>query len=151
MIHNIDTYKKIFLEMGNIGWSEARRSAELYIQSIAEYDQEIFDEIIGISEGSGQDLLDIIALNARSEILLNSDGCTSMAFVPKATENRETLLAQNWDWNPEINKGVILLEIGQDPRPTILMRGAPLMLNPQAQILMYSFLKKAGSAIPIIL
>lgn len=137
--------------MGNIGWSEARRSAELYIQSIAEYDQEIFDEIIGISEGSGQDLLDIIALNARSEILLNSDGCTSMAFVPKATENRETLLAQNWDWNPEINKGVILLEIGQDPRPTILMRGAPLMLNPQAQILMYSFLKKAGSAIPIIL
>lgn len=97
IIHNIETYRKILLEMGNISWSEARKFAEQYIQNIAEYDQEILDEIIGISEGSGQHLLDIMALNARSEILLNSDGCTSMAFVPKATESRETWLAQNWD------------------------------------------------------
>ncbi|MDN4523002.1 C45 family autoproteolytic acyltransferase/hydolase [Fictibacillus fluitans] len=121
IIHNIETYKKIFLEMGNVSWSEARKFAEQYIQSIAEYDQEILDEIIGISKGSGQHLLDIMALNTRSEILLNSDGCTSMAVVPKGAKKRETLLAQNWDWNPEINPGVILLEIDQAPRPNILM------------------------------
>ncbi|MGG4498465.1 hypothetical protein [Brevibacillus reuszeri] len=52
------------------------------------------EEIKGISEGSGLDLQDIVALNARSEIITNlggstskADGCTCIAAVPTATKN----------------------------------------------------------------
>jgi len=49
----------------------------------------------GIADGSDRDLLDIVALNVRTEINfgLFSDGCTSLAWQ---TEKR-AWLAQNWD------------------------------------------------------
>ena len=49
----------------------------------------------GIADGSGRDLLDIVALNVRTEINfgLFSDGCTALAWH---TEER-AWLAQNWD------------------------------------------------------
>lgn len=49
----------------------------------------------GIADGAGRELLDIVALNVRTEINfgLFSDGCTSLAWH---TEDR-AWLAQNWD------------------------------------------------------
>lgn len=54
-----------------------------------------YEEMQGIADGSGRDLLDIVALNVRTEINfgLFSDGCTSVAWH---TEKR-AWLAQNWD------------------------------------------------------
>ncbi|WP_232697513.1 C45 family autoproteolytic acyltransferase/hydolase [Brevibacillus daliensis] len=126
--HNIETYKALFWEMAHVKWEAARAYSVQYIPWIERYDAEILEEIKGISEGSGQDLLDLITLNARSEIITNlaetdvpSDGCTSMAAVPEMTKNQEMLLGQNWDWNNQVKPGMIVLEIDQAPRPTILM------------------------------
>ncbi|SFF17889.1 isopenicillin-N N-acyltransferase like protein [Bacillus sp. OV194] len=121
IVHNINTYKKIFMDMAGVDWATATNRAADYIPWIEKYDQEIMNEIIGISEGSNQPLLDIVALNSRSEIILNTDGCTSVAVLPEVTKNNETLLGQNWDWNDVIKPGIIILEIDQAPRPKILM------------------------------
>ncbi|PLT35427.1 C45 family peptidase [Bacillus sp. V5-8f] len=121
ILHNINTYKRIFKDMAGVDWETATKRAAEYIPWIEKYDQEIMNEIIGISEGSNQPLLDIVALNARSEIIINTDGCTSLAALPIATKHQHTLLGQNWDWIDDIKPGVIILEIDQDPRPTILM------------------------------
>ncbi|KQL50040.1 hypothetical protein AN963_10355 [Brevibacillus choshinensis] len=128
IIHNIETYKALFWEMAHVKWDAARDYAVKYISVIESYDPEILQEIKGISEGSGQDLLDLITLNARSEMITNlagsdtpSDGCTSMAAVPEVTKNQEMLLGQNWDWNNKVKPGMIVLEIVQAPRPKILM------------------------------
>lgn len=79
------------------------------------------EEIRGISQGAEVDFLDIVALNARSEIILNADGCTSLAVTPPITTDNETLLAQNWDWGSLLSPGMIILEIDQAPKPKILM------------------------------
>lgn len=52
-------------------------------------------EMQGIADGSGRDLLDIVALNVRTEINfgLFSDGCTSLSWHT----NDHAWLAQNWD------------------------------------------------------
>ncbi|RNB79924.1 hypothetical protein EDM59_26355 [Brevibacillus nitrificans] len=128
IIHNIETYKALFWEMAHVKWDAARNYAVQYIDVIESYDPEILLEIKGISEGSGQDLLDLITLNARSEVITNlaggdipSDGCTSMAAVPEVTKHQEMLLGQNWDWNNKVKPGMIVLEIDQAPRPKILM------------------------------
>ncbi len=49
----------------------------------------------GVAAGSGRSILDIIALNVRTEIAFGrfSDGCTSLAWH---TEKR-AYLGQNWD------------------------------------------------------
>lgn len=53
------------------------------------------EEMRGLADGAGVSLLDIVALNVRTEINfgLFSDGCTSLAWH---TEKR-AFLGQNWD------------------------------------------------------
>jgi hypothetical protein len=126
--HNVESYQIIFREMSGVGWDDARAYALEYIPYIERYDREIMEEIKGISLGSGQDLIDLLVLNARSEIITNlgrkaamTDGCTSVAATSEVTRTQETLLGQNWDWHPRISPGMIVLEIIQPPRPTILM------------------------------
>jgi hypothetical protein len=53
------------------------------------------DTRTGIAEGSKRDILDIVALNVRSEIAFGqfSDGCTSLFWHTPKTE----WLGQNWD------------------------------------------------------
>lgn len=53
------------------------------------------EEMRGIAEGAGVDLLDIVALNVRTEIAFGqfSDGCTSVAWKTGS----HSFLGQNWD------------------------------------------------------
>lgn len=92
---------------------------------------------VGIADGSKRSLLDIIALNVRTEIAFGqfSDGCTSLSWK---TEKR-SLLGQNWDvrvsnsfpiseyeltywkWETEQKKNLVLLTIESEGLPTIKM------------------------------
>lgn len=119
--HNIETYQYLFKKNGNIDWDEAKERAKQYVPWIQNYDSEIMEEIKGISEGSGFELLEIVALNARSEIILHPDGCTSLAATPVVNKEQYTLLGQNWDWGSQLREGVVLLDIDQTPRPRIFM------------------------------
>ncbi|MEW9673389.1 C45 family autoproteolytic acyltransferase/hydolase [Ammoniphilus sp. 3BR4] len=116
----VQLYKKMF-RYNKVEWEKAREEANKYIPWIQEYDEDIMEEIRGISEGAEIDLLDIVALNARSEIMSSNDGCTSMAAVPPSTKYRETIIGQNWDWVGKIKDSLIILEIEQDNKPKILM------------------------------
>lgn len=53
------------------------------------------DNLQGVADGSGQSLVDIVALNVRTEIAFGkfSDGCTSLAWHLKDN----AFLGQNWD------------------------------------------------------
>jgi len=62
-----------------------------------------------LAEGAGTDLLDIVALNARSEIAnahlsaagklrpFRDQGCTSVAVLPRIGQDEGRLMGQNWD------------------------------------------------------
>ena len=52
--------------------------------------------LLGVADGAGVQLADIIALNVRTEIAfgLFSDGCTALGW---RTE-QASYLCQNWDW-----------------------------------------------------
>ena len=69
--------------------------AEKFEQHAKEAWPAFHEEMRGIADGSGNQLLDIVALNVRTEINfgLFSDGCTSLSWN---TEKR-AYLAQNWD------------------------------------------------------
>jgi len=73
----------------------------------------------GLAAGAGVTLLDIIALNVRTEINfgLFSDGCTSLSWVTRT----RSFLAQNWDWMDAQKENLIFLTIAQEGKPRIKM------------------------------
>lgn len=131
---NVRTYFHRFREYGGLGSDEIRQRAERYRQVIDESNREYGAAMRGVAEGSGQELLDIVALNVRYEILYSEfarvgkeqersmasalGGCTSVAVLPERTSSGHLLLAQNWDWIPEVEG--LVLRTRTDSAPTIL-------------------------------
>lgn len=125
---SIANYSKLFDACG-IGWDGARRLSHAYRGVIRELDADLYEEIRGIAAGAGRETDEILALNARTEILpptfpeRPSDAwlaarlggkadfgeCTALAVEPKASATGGTLLAQNWDWLGGQREAMILL------------------------------------------
>ena len=119
----IGIYEKLFWSYGKITWEEAAAKAEKYIPYIQNYDQEIWEEIQGIADGSERALLDIVTLNARSEIMFTAkalDGCTSFGVLSSNTKG-EAYMGQNWDWKEEVTQAIVALDITQENKPNIKM------------------------------
>ena len=78
---------------------EASRQFE---QPIKDYDPDLYDEIVGIAEGSGLELPYIIFHQGSFEMdvagPLYVGGCTAFACSGKATKNNETIAGQHFDW-----------------------------------------------------
>jgi isopenicillin-N N-acyltransferase-like protein len=60
-------------------------------------------EIAGIAAGAGVDKADLVAVNARTELLAGAGRpeCSTVGVLPEAAGGA-CLLAQNWDWHPDI-------------------------------------------------
>jgi len=91
----ITFYAGLFLKNCKQTWPQVLSHASLFEKNALEKWPAYHEEMRGIADGSGRELLDIVALNVRTEINfgLFSDGCTSLAW--KAGER--SWLGQNWD------------------------------------------------------
>ncbi|KAK9472963.1 acyl-coenzyme A:6-aminopenicillanic acid acyl-transferase-domain-containing protein [Dipodascopsis tothii] len=98
--------------------AEVKDLASKFLATIQAQAPHIAEEIAGIAEGAGVDVLDIVSLNARSEIALSAspdkvaatppvDGCTT--FAERAGDRQ--WLAQNWDWQTSQLSNLVVLEI----------------------------------------
>src|SRR5674476_183970 len=118
---SIATYARLFAYCG-IDWQGAQRLGAGYRDLIGDLDPALLAEIEGIASGAGRHVDEILALNARTEILPPSypgephpaqreiaaanvqrgvpdwGECTAVAVKPAQSTTGTTLLAQNWDW-----------------------------------------------------
>lgn len=128
---SIETYKAMFWDYSAISWDAALSYAETFIPTIDGYDPDYMQEIKGIADGSGYTVAEILALNVRSEIVLQGsqvsgdpkiDGaCTAFVFARQMTENGHTILGQNWDWKMTEQAGCVILHIKQANKPDVTM------------------------------
>ena len=131
---SIATYARLFAYCG-IDWQGAQRLGAGYRDVIGDLDPALLAEIEGIASGSGRALDEILALNARTEILPPSypgeahpelakivaanaksgvpdwGECTSVAVKPAQSTTGTTLLAQNWDWLGVQRAALVLLRV----------------------------------------
>lgn len=131
VVRGIKVYRKAFLAKG-VTWEQARVVAAKFLPEIEAYNAEFAEEIRGIAEGSEVPVEDIVALNARTELLYGQrpqadpgpddegDGCTGAIALPDATADGVVLHGQNWDWRDECADSSILLRIRSDDGPDIL-------------------------------
>ena len=149
--HSVATYARLFAYCG-IDWRGAQVLGAGYRDVIGSFDAELLEEIEGIAAGSGRRVNEILALNARTEILppsypgephgdwekiaaANVAGgvpdwgeCTSVAIKPGESTTGSTLLAQNWDWLGAQRAALILLRGSQaDGTSTLTLTEAGML------------------------
>ena len=120
---SLANYARLF-SFNGMAWEEAQRRSAGYRDLIGSFDPGLLDEMEGIAHGAGRPFSEILALNARTEVLPPSflagadrGECTAIAVRPPASASGETLLAQNWDWLGSQREALILLRVreGKDP------------------------------------
>jgi isopenicillin-N N-acyltransferase-like protein len=96
------------------------KAAESFGPILEAHAPDLLVEMRGIADGVECDLLDVVLVNARSELMSGMDECTSLATGPAVTSRGQVLLGQNWDWYTAVETEPVLLRILQPDRPTIL-------------------------------
>lgn len=122
----IDFYRWIFEIKSKLTWDQSLAKATEFIPCLNDYDSGIMEEIEGIAAGSRRSLEEILALNVRTELLFllaakpdsSKGSCTSLAAVPPAASS--CLLAQNWDWYPQVRDCCVILKEKLQGQPDIL-------------------------------
>lgn len=128
---SIAIYRRAFQSKG-VSWDRARAVAKEFLPQIEAYNAEFAEEIRGIADGAKVPFEDVVALNARTELLYgqkpqtapgpddDGDGCTGAIALPSATQNGIVLHGQNWDWRDECADSCMLLRIRSKTGPDIL-------------------------------
>lgn len=128
-----DFYEASFGETLGLTWAQVRELAREWLAPSTEFAADLIEEMRGIADGAGLDLLDILALNARGEVSrmrrdevdtdeldADSDGCSSFAILPEASGDGHVYCGQNWDWRHAVRDTVLLLRIVREGKPTIV-------------------------------
>jgi len=126
---SLANYRTLFEHCG-LGWDTAQAVAARYAAPIRALDPGLYEEIEGIAAGAGRTTAELLALNARTEILPPSfpetaspewiaamtrgadpGECTAIAVQPRRSTTGGALLAQNWDWLGSQRDSMILLRV----------------------------------------
>jgi isopenicillin-N N-acyltransferase-like protein len=115
-----------------------RERVPTFIDIIEDESLEIYDGMRGIADGADVAFEDVAILNTRSELMYSAfaediqreadeddlvpetDGCTSFGLTPEATADGHTYIGQNWDWIPELEHNIFLMDIRREDKPNML-------------------------------
>jgi len=121
---SLSCYSALFVETAGLDWSRAKATALQFGPSISSKWPSYLEEMRGIADGAGVSLPSILALNVRTEIAIglmgegmSMDGCTTLSWHTE----KESWLAQNWDWMVEQKSNLVNVTIEQPGKPTIKM------------------------------
>ncbi|KAF2223483.1 isopenicillin-N N-acyltransferase [Elsinoe ampelina] len=106
-------YSTLFLSTTQKTWPEILSLASLFLPFIKSHLPSLLTEMQGLADGAQRDLLEIIAINVRTEINfgLFSDGCTAVGWTEGGQGEGGSILAQNWDWMEEQKENLVLLDV----------------------------------------
>ncbi|WP_017598955.1 C45 family autoproteolytic acyltransferase/hydolase [Nocardiopsis lucentensis] len=135
----LEFYERAFAEQRGLSWGGVLDRARGWLPVCRDFDADLATEMEGIAEGAGADLLDVLALNVRGEIIYDSsftrmpadtpaeereaaDGCTSFALAEGAAGDGHVYAGQNWDWRHGTKDTIVMLRVVQPPKPTLIMQ-----------------------------
>lgn len=127
VLKSIAFYRDVFQHRVGLDWNSAVSLAKTYEPSIVAFAPDCLEEMRGIAGGAGVAPGEILALNARSELMFTGGRakqtgdlaaeCSSFAVLPEAAENKHTLVGQNWDWLPLAAETVVYVEAHRESAP----------------------------------
>ncbi len=124
---SIKSYQMLFEGTKGIAWEDARKISEYYLSLTGDFAPDYVEEMRGIAEGAHVDMLDIAALNARTEIMYskteNEDAneCTTLSLMAPATEGGRVIAAENWDYSKMLRDCIVIVHVYQEAKPDFVM------------------------------
>ncbi|MGW2050630.1 C45 family autoproteolytic acyltransferase/hydrolase [Streptomyces sp. NPDC001858] len=130
-------YTEAFGASSGLTWTQVTARAARWLEPVRDHAPHLLEEMQGIADGAGVDLLDVLALNARGEVIYDdsftrmrtqaepeepAEGCTSFAAFGPASGDGHVWAGQNWDWRAGVADTVVMLRIVQPPKPTLIMQ-----------------------------
>ncbi|MFH9265888.1 C45 family autoproteolytic acyltransferase/hydrolase [Streptomyces sp. NPDC017546] len=135
-------YEEAFGRSAGLTWDQVTARAARWLEPVSAYAPHLVEEMRGIADGAGTGLLDVLALNARGEVIYDksfaeiaadghgqrpaeeepAEGCTSFAAYGPASGDGHVYAGQNWDWRAGVADTVVMIRIVQPPRPTLIMQ-----------------------------
>lgn len=132
-------YEEAFGQSSGLTWNQVAARAARWLEPVRAHAPHLVEEMRGIADGAGVGLNDILALNARGEVIYDrsfadmeaagtpkdeepADGCTSFAAYGEASGDGHVWAGQNWDWRAGVADTVVMLRIVQPPHPTLIMQ-----------------------------
>lgn len=128
-------YREAFAHSSGLDWPQVLGRARTWRGVVEDAAPHLLEEMDAIAEGAGVTPGDILALNARGEIVRahdsdfaqmpcqeETDGCSSFALLPEATGDGHTYCGQNWDWRVGTEPTTVVIRMVQPPRPTVIMQ-----------------------------
>ncbi len=125
---SLRTYRAAFERVG-LDWARTQVLARRFVPAIEAFDADMLRELEGLAAGAEVALEDIVALNARSELLYAfakleanepPDGCTGVVVMPSAARDGRLIHAQNWDWRVESLDISVVLRVHPAKGPALL-------------------------------
>ncbi|MGH2493207.1 MAG: C45 family autoproteolytic acyltransferase/hydrolase [Ktedonobacteraceae bacterium] len=121
--HTVNAYMRIFENFAGLSHEAVFKQAERFMPAIASFAPHLLEEIRGIAEGAQCDVREIVAINARTELMYgvtHRPECTSIAISAAASADGHTRVAQNWDWHPSLVGTLVLWLIKRSDGPDVL-------------------------------
>ncbi|MFC4498867.1 MULTISPECIES: C45 family autoproteolytic acyltransferase/hydolase [Streptomyces] len=131
-------YAEAFGSSSGLTWEQVTARAARWLAPVRDYAPHLLEEMQGIADAAGLGLLDVLALNARGEVIYDgsfarmqvqdaapeepAEGCTSFAAYGPASGDGHVWAGQNWDWRAGVADTVVMLRIVQPPKPTLIMQ-----------------------------
>ncbi|MFH9294197.1 C45 family autoproteolytic acyltransferase/hydolase [Streptomyces sp. NPDC017520] len=135
-------YEEAFGRSAGLTWDKVTARAARWLEPVSAYAPHLVEEMRGIADGAGTGLLDVLALNARGEVIYDksfaeiasdgptegpvdeepAEGCTSFAAYGPASGDGHVYAGQNWDWRAGVADTVVMIRIVQPPKPTLIMQ-----------------------------
>jgi len=127
---NLQVYFRRFKNETELSQEQVLERAEKYLRVIRRVNPSYARTMEGVALGSGSRLLEIVALNVRYELMYSqfakiglkplprTGECTAFAAEPRAVKNGHLLMAQNWDWIPQVEG--LFLKIRNETGPNVL-------------------------------
>jgi len=126
---SVQAYQQIFAHFAGWDWPTVRREAARFEAPIGKVMPAYLEELRGIADGAGLDLVDVLAINVRTEVMYSAKArqapttaripaeCSAFASVPAPGQQDPVLIGQNWDWLLHSAQTLVVLEVRQDEGP----------------------------------
>lgn len=137
---SLSYYRQALSGMG-LPWEDALAHVGKWRGVVEGFAPDLLVEIAGIAEGAHQSEVEILALNARSELLTAAEArrrqgdtgsgrrslaanreCTSFSLTEGSAGDGHVYCGQNWDWRSGAQESVVLMRVASDSKPTIVMQ-----------------------------
>lgn len=125
--HNVGFYLRWFKEVIGLDAARALKVASGFRPVIERHTPALMEEMQGIARGAGIKLEEVLAVNARTDMLVMGrkpkrrgagamrphalPGCTALALKGRTKGRALLALGQNWDWRQDLSGKTLILRV----------------------------------------